>query len=131
MSKTTNQSASILDFHSKDLGDINTLGRTTWWVGNTNVNPKTTNWYWAKVEMNSHFPYSFISNPNGVCNGNIVFAAAAAHEIGHALGLDHNTMPWDKDTLMYYDFIFYTNYGIYYPTNDEIVGVRNIYGYLY
>ncbi|HBI03651.1 MAG TPA: hypothetical protein DDY49_06445, partial [Paenibacillaceae bacterium] len=33
MVKTTNQSASILDFHSKVLEDINILGRTTWWVG--------------------------------------------------------------------------------------------------
>jgi hypothetical protein len=83
MQRTSTQSVSQMDFYSvywiPDMYGNTTLGQATHYVNNVVQDPRYTDWYWAKIEINS---YSNFSKHKSV-------EATSSHEIGHALGLAH------------------------------------------
>jgi hypothetical protein len=130
---TDDKSKSILDFMNTSFPDTQLMGQTTFWIGNNMVDPKTTNWYWAKVEMNSNPYYNWrINTLTGQSSNEIAVGKIrhnAAHEMGHALGLDHvGQYFWNYDKLMYPNANSYYLNGIIGPTADEVSGVQDIYG---
>lgn len=55
------------------------------------------------------------------------FQGVLAHELGHVLGLAHEN-DYRPTVIIYRDDSFYRDDGIYTPQNDDINGVRYIYG---
>lgn len=131
MKKTSTKSSSILDFYFHPFADINVLGCTFFYRNYTMVEPSNNNWSWCEIRLNSAFNWSKVLDPNGNPNPPKVFSATAAHEIGHAFGLEELIWFWQDNALMYQNTAFFTNHGIYSPTSDEIAGVQAIYGTLY
>jgi len=129
--KTSSQSQSILDYHNFSSLDTGLLGQATRYVNNTIISPWVNNgdWYWAKVEMNKNFNWNDPDNPfkksDGSPNPKYLITATAAHEAGHALGLDHVS---NLVELMGGDAGFFYENRIYSPTPADANGVRAIYG---
>lgn len=76
---TSTQSSSTIDFEP-GAWSYGVLGRTYMKNGANTVNPMYSSWYWAKIEFTSNFSASNLTIRN----------TTAAHEIGHAMGLNHN-----------------------------------------
>jgi hypothetical protein len=131
MFKTSNRPSSIIDFIIHPFYDGNIMGVTHFYRNSTLVNPTNSNWSWCEIRINSSFDWKKVKDPNGKIYPHMVFSATAAHEIGHAFGLEDLYWPWEGNRLMYHSISFYQNYGVYGPTTDEVKGVRSIYGPLY
>lgn len=135
MMQTPDQVASIMDFHSAFLADVNKLGWTNMYDGNSVVQePWNYNWTWAKMHINNNSNISWLSDPatgqNVDANGKQQHVLA--HEAGHGFGLDHvGYYSWTANSLMLERPISYYNYGTKAPTTDEVEGVQAIYGKLY
>jgi predicted Zn-dependent protease len=129
--KTASQSQSILDYHTFYSPDSNLAGRASMYVGTTRIYPRDQagDWYWAKVEINTnvdwHNPSNPYKNPDGSPNANYFISFVAAHEAGHALGLNHVDNPSE---LMHIDASSFFYNGINSPTAADANGVRAIYG---
>ncbi len=136
---TSDKSKSIMDIENTPFFNDELFGQTSMWNGNTQLTveqTKSTWWYWAKIEMNSSPSCIWRSNwvtqtsSNQVAVGKLEHTAA--HEIGHALGLNHlGEWGWNTEKLMYPNPYNYYKYGIKAPTSDEVEAVQKIYGKLY
>ena len=86
---TSSNVGSNMDFHAHattELFDDGDLAFTSFWLGDgTKVSPYTSNWYYAEIHINNTaFLSDTFSNYNAY--------GTVRHEIGHALGLEHNNM---------------------------------------
>lgn len=131
MFKTSNRPSSIIDFIFHPFYDNNIMGVTHFYRYSTPVNPTNNNWAWCEIRLNTGFDWKKVTDPNGNRYPHMVFSATAAHEIGHAFGLEDLFWTWEGKSLMYQNIAFYQQYGVYGPTYDETKGVRSIYGALY
>lgn len=80
--KTTNYSASVVDFYGSNDGNTGYNGYTAFFTSQAQVSPYSSNWKWASVHLNQYYMNGYSSaNRKGV----------AAHEFGHSMGLnDYN-----------------------------------------
>lgn len=62
--------------------------------------------------------------PSCVCSAGYSLFLVAAHEFGHALGLDHSTV---KEALMFPMYSFVENFAL---SKDDIEGIQYLYGKL-
>lgn len=104
-----------------DFGSTNWKAATFFYDENSNLmNPSagdpSDDWKFVFIKMNHYYLYDEIDS--------LSLQSTAAHEMGHALGLAHNT---DKSTLMYPYIDRYLDNHIYYPQNDDINGVEFLY----
>lgn len=133
---TSNRSDSILDIVDTSFPDLQLWGQTSMWNGNTQLSVAQTHstyWYWALVELNSNVNANWMKNSVTEASSQAIAVGKirhnAAHEIGHALGLDHlGAFPWNESNLMYPNPTPYYKNGIVGPTSDEVSGVQEIYG---
>ncbi|PWK06243.1 matrixin family metalloprotease [Tumebacillus permanentifrigoris] len=127
MNQTTTQAQSVMDFHNQDVGDPSVLGQTSFWNNATKVDPTTTNWYWTRVLMNQNADWAYFAQAALYKDMNAKARYTAAHEEGHALGLNHAP---SSTALMYGTSAPYVYYNITTPQTDDVAGVQGIYGTL-
>jgi hypothetical protein len=126
---TSTQSESIMDFHTVDLGSVDTYGQTTFWNGSQPVRSDSV-WYWTKTEMNTGANWTKWDNVDLSIRAKVV-QEVAAHEEGHALGLAHVNVFADASKHLMYPSPQPTGFGVYGPVADDVAGVQKIYGTLY
>ncbi|PWK07883.1 matrixin family metalloprotease [Tumebacillus permanentifrigoris] len=132
MYQTTDQKASVMDFHSEYHADVNELGWTAFYDGNSPCDPRVTKWSWAQMHINSNSAISWFNSSATYHDPNGKQQHVLAHEAGHGFGLDHiGTYSWTANRLMLQTSSSYDNYGTKGPTDDEVAGVQEIYGKLY
>ncbi|WP_373458999.1 matrixin family metalloprotease [Peribacillus sp. V2I11] len=111
--KTTNKSASTIDFYRvNSLSGTNVIGKTIFYVNQTNVNVSAQDWYWSKIQLSKSLMTSLPKYQQ----------ATISHEIGHAFGLNHtNNQLMDATISDAYSL------GIQYPRKDEYNGINYLY----
>lgn len=81
--KTTNYSASVVDFYGNNDGNSGYNGYTAFFTSQAQVSPYYYNWRWSSIHLNQYYMNGYSSS---------IRKGVAAHEFGHALGLrDYNT----------------------------------------
>jgi len=111
-----------VDIHAEFYGDPATCNGVTasWYACATNYPSPSANPY----------TYGFIKVNRTVIEANnwsgLHTQSTVAHEVGHILGLDHNTNPSFSCTLMYF-LDSYPGCGTLNPTSDEISGINAKY----
>ncbi|MGN1384806.1 MAG: hypothetical protein ACI4XD_05940 [Clostridia bacterium] len=80
--QTSVQSNSIIDFYKGSYYSYATgyIGETKFYINSNEVSPKSVNWYWCKIELNSPV-FDTLTDFNKT--------GTVSHEIGHAFGLAH------------------------------------------
>lgn len=79
---------STIDFYSELDYNNNAIAYTSVYDGNNNQVSYTVDYVWAKIVFNDKYKYDYSINHDGT----------AAHELGHALGLPHNSSTY---SIMY------------------------------
>ena len=77
--RTYTQSVSVMDIYYGSYFGPTVLGATSFWIYSTQINPRTSNWGWGKIQLNQD-GFSLLSDNDK--QGTI------AHEMGHVFGLD-------------------------------------------
>ncbi|MEU5214919.1 matrixin family metalloprotease [Streptomyces sp. NPDC020807] len=112
---TGDRSKSRLDFYRRDDPDVRYCATTQMYVGTDQVEPRQSDWVWAKVIMHSNLLKDWYCGPDTHRDGIV------AHEQGHAMGLDHNG---NASSLMYSDV---ANTRVDVPIGDDRNGINYLY----
>ncbi|WP_255292005.1 matrixin family metalloprotease [Bacillus thuringiensis] len=82
--QTSNKPSSVMDIYASSFypATLNTIGQTTFFRSGSGINPSSQNWSWAKIEIND-----LVYNNQSSFNQR----GTVAHEMGHAMGLDHTS----------------------------------------
>lgn len=75
--RTNTQKDGTIEMHGKYL-DRQVLGMTEYYMYGNKVKPNQQNWGWSKITLNKNYNSTYL-------------LGTIAHEIGHAMGLDHYT----------------------------------------
>lgn len=106
------QYGSVIDF-TRTYGTPG-IGATTYFYNwnNNGINPRVNNWDWVKIEATNTYNQLATYQKVGVMS----------HELGHAMGLNHNDTLGTKKTIMrtYYD----NTTG---PTINDFNGINRLY----
>lgn len=101
-------------------------GDRGWNAITDNYDSSGNKWMGTCVSSNVKLNRTFMDNYINQKKQSII-----AHELGHTLGLDHNTSDSQKylKPLMWYQGsdIYYDAWGTYMPTIDEINGINDLY----
>lgn len=112
--------AKVIAYSMNDTDQEDLLGKCVWYQGTTRMDIPYQNWTKAYIFLNIH-----AIDHHGLSETE--YRAVAAHEIGHAFGLSHDT---GQASLMDSGFdphpAFLTN-GWYTPQSDDIRGVERLY----
>ncbi|NYI76823.1 matrixin family metalloprotease [Nocardioides panzhihuensis] len=114
--RTSTKSSSRLDFYRRSTESGVYCAATQMYVDTRAVDPRDTNWWWAKVTIDPAFHNTdscgAISHRKGII----------AHEQGHAMGLAHTS---NSGTLMYTGI---SGTSVNAPTQDDRNGIIALYG---
>jgi hypothetical protein len=113
--RTYTKSQSRLDFYQRSTSSGTYCAITAMYVDTSVVNQNTTNWWWAKVTSDP-----LLSNASA-CGSSTHRKGIFAHEMGHAMGLAHNS---NSGTLMYTQISSTSVNG---PKGDDTNGVNHLY----
>lgn len=83
--KTTNYSASVVDFYGSNDGNSGYNGYTAFFTSQAQVSPNYYNWRWSSIHLNQYYMNGYSSS---------VRKGVAAHEFGHAMGLRDYNANW-------------------------------------
>jgi hypothetical protein len=78
--KTTTKSNGTFEVHYNAISGTISPGACYQYTYQTQIDPNSSNWGWAKVILNSNTFYSLLATEQ---------QASIAHEFGHAMGLNH------------------------------------------
>ena len=83
--RTTNYSASVVDFYGSYDGKTRYNGYTEFFTSQAQVSPFKSNWKWSSIHLNQYYMDGYSSS---------IRKGVAAHEFGHALGLNDYNANW-------------------------------------
>lgn len=83
--RTTNYSASVVDFYGSNDGNTGYNGYTEFFTSQSQVSPNYNNWRWSSIHLNQYYMNGYSSS---------IRKGVAAHEFGHALGLRDYNANW-------------------------------------
>jgi len=96
---------------------VNETYQETWWDGYSFISPNywTTPYTYVDIEINTYYAASY---------GDYKYRSVVAHELGHALGLAHESGAVVMNASTYDR---YTVYSVYSPQSDDRNGVNALY----
>ncbi|MGW3494781.1 matrixin family metalloprotease [Streptomyces sp. NPDC001020] len=112
---TLDKSKSRLDFYRRSTSSNSYCAVTAMYVDTATVNPSNTNWVWAKVTIDPLLANASACGPDTHRDGII------AHEVGHAMGLAHNS---NSSSLMN---TYISSTSVDAPIKDDRDGINYLY----
>jgi hypothetical protein len=112
---TLDKSKSRLDFYRRSSSSNSYCATTALYVDTSTVNPSSSDWVWAKVTIDPLLANASACGPDTHRDGII------AHEMGHAMGLAHNS---NSSSLMYTDI---SGTRVDAPIKDDRNGINALY----
>ncbi|MFE2291453.1 matrixin family metalloprotease [Streptomyces sp. NPDC059452] len=113
--KTLAKEKSRLDFYRRSSSSGVYCAATSMYVNTSAVNAYQKDWVWAKVTIDPLLANASQCGPETHRDGII------AHEVGHAMGLDHNS---NKSSLMYTNI---SGTRVDAPIKDDRNGINHLY----